>query len=189
MGDLRAADRVRARGRDPAPADRPLRAALPAQRPARRAHRGGAGGAGAGAAGSRSTCRAGRALALVRCAREVAQRAGRPVRPGSRARLAAPARDSRHRHLDGPDAGAERPGPTRPAAGRRPRLPEARRAGCSAAIRERAPPRRRSRSSSRRTSRGPGWRARTRCAPARAGRRCGSRREISRRRSRARSAP
>ena len=34
LGDLRAADRVRARGGDPAPAGRPARAPLPAHRPA-----------------------------------------------------------------------------------------------------------------------------------------------------------
>ena len=39
MGDLRAADRVRARGRDPAEADLPARPPVPANRPARRAGR------------------------------------------------------------------------------------------------------------------------------------------------------
>ncbi len=51
----RAADRVRARGRDPAPADRPARPPLPALRPARPARARGDRRPGAGAGSRRST--------------------------------------------------------------------------------------------------------------------------------------
>ena len=78
LGDLRAADRVRARGRDRAPPRRRARAALGRlgrrrQRAARPARAGGARGHGAGAAASPSTSAGARAIALVRAAREVAR--------------------------------------------------------------------------------------------------------------------
>ena len=169
LGDLRAADRVRARGRDPA-ADRraaraPLRAhracaTLPTPATARRA--------GAGAAVRRSTSRRARARAAARRARRsprgrVDLHDGRATSAGWRAA----ARDPRHRHLDDRAARAARPGPLRPAAGRRPRLPEARRAAAQRRSARARRPRTRCATSSRPTAPGPASPPPTRCAPAR----------------------
>src|SRR3954466_15750181 len=75
---------------------------------------------------------AGRSLALRKAAREVATgradlTAAQPHRRRPRARLAAAARDPRHRPLDDRDARAPRPGPPRPGPGRRPQPHQARR--------------------------------------------------------------
>ena len=104
----------------------------------------------------------GRALALVRAAREVARGRVDLYSPDHERGLAQAARDTGHRIVDGGDARAARPGPSRPGAGRRPGAAEARRAGCSAAaIRTPAPRSSRCGSSSRPTASGPGWRPRT----------------------------
>ena len=68
-----------------------------------------------------------RALTLRRAAAEVARGPGRPARRRPDARLAPAARDPGHRAVDARDARALRPGPPRPRAGGRPRLPQARR--------------------------------------------------------------
>ena len=91
----------------------------------------------------------------------------------SRARVAAAAGDPRHRRLDDPDARLLGSGPRRPAPGRGPRLHQARRAAAHGRCRTRGRPRRTSRRSLRRTHPGALWRVPTRCAAARAGRRCG----------------
>ncbi len=126
VGDLRAAHRVRARGGDPAPHRPALGPALRAHRPARRAHPGAAGGRGARGARIARPGRGPRPDAAARRRRD-RQRPHRPARARPRARLAAPAGHPRRRRLDGGVARAARPGSLRPASGRRPRLPQARR--------------------------------------------------------------
>ena len=68
-------------------------------------------------------------------------RARRPARRRPAARLAAAARDPGRRAVDARDARAARPGPLRPRAGGRPRLPQARRPHHAPATRGRAPTR------------------------------------------------
>ena len=123
-GRSAAADRVRARGRDPAAADREARPSLPGIWAAGCADGGGAGRTGAGAAGlvrsAPAPCldaRQGRAGGR--------RRTRRPRSARSRAGLAAAAADQRDRQLDDSDAGADRPGAPRPAPGRRSRVSEA----------------------------------------------------------------
>ena len=168
MGDHRAADRVRARGGDPAPADR-ARSAAAARTPGcatcptpARDRR-----AGAGAAGVVRPRAHARARAAPRGARG---RRGprRPRRP--RAGVARGCwRSPSIGPLDARDARALRPGPLRPRPGRRPRLPQARRAPHAPATRRRAPTRPRCAGSSSPTGSGRGWPASTCAAPPRAG--------------------
>ena len=150
VGDLRAADRVRARGGDRAAHARGAGAPLGrlGRRPSSRLRdlpaRGGAARAPRPRCCSPSTSPAARALTLVRAAREVAR--GRvdlhdaPTTSGAGVGCGDPG----DRLVDGRDARAERPGPPRPAAGRRPRAAQARRAGAQ---------RRRSRARAPRSSR------------------------------------
>lgn len=127
MGDLRAADRGRAGGGDPAPTGGDARAPVSGGRDARCAERGRARGCGAGAArvvwpvgwpGRHASARRPRGRL----------RAGRPAPPRPRARVAKVARDSRDRELDRGEARAHRAGAPRSAPGGGPRLPEAGRA-------------------------------------------------------------
>ena len=131
LGDLRAADRVRARGRDRAAHRRCARA--PVDRLGRRTQH-----AGRPARARPSRRHLARAAAVLRPrghARAVTLR-GRRARshagastctaPRHERRLAAPAGDPRHRLVDGRDARPERSGPPRPAAGGRPRAAQVR---------------------------------------------------------------
>ena len=104
---------------------------LPAHRPARRCPAAATLAGTAPALLQSFDLSAGRAIALR--ARRARGRVGpgRPARPRPRARLAAPARDPRHRPLDDRDARAPRPGPLRPAPGRRPRPTSSSSGGCA----------------------------------------------------------
>ena len=127
VGDLRAADRVRARGRDRAAPDGRASAAGATDAGCATRRRGRARAARRRRCSSRSTSR--RAARSRWSGRRARSRAGGSIcRPRPRARLAAAARDPRDRQLDGREARAHRPGAARPGPGRRPGLPEARRA-------------------------------------------------------------
>ena len=134
LGDLRAADRVQSRSGDPAPADRTARAPVRGERDARFAYGRCACGPGAGAARVDGSVRGARTDAGPGRPRG-GERARRPARPRPRERVAATPRDPGHRQLDARDAGLDRPGPSRSAALRGRRVPQARR---SAARRRRS---------------------------------------------------
>ena len=138
----RAADRVRARGRDPAPVDRRARRAA-ARRPGcatrprpQRSPR-------SRPLGSRRWTSRRRARSRCAARRPRWPRARRPARRRPDARLAAAARDPGHRPVDARDARAPRPGSPRPRPGGRPRLPQARRPAHDRQPAARAPTRRR----------------------------------------------
>ena len=129
VGGVRAADRVRGGGRDLPGARAQGRAAVPRDGAERCADAGGDRGVGAGRdrrAGAGSVAGAQPAGGGTRGGARPGGPAGdRPRRPrGGLATVAGAAWD---RPVDGRDDGLLRPGPFRPGAGRRPRLPEDRR--------------------------------------------------------------
>ena len=167
-GGHRAADRHRPGGRDPAPDRRPARPAralwagdrelrdVPRQPRSRGSHR-----------RSCEACDLARRARRARPRRAGGRRGtGRPPRRRPRARLAAPAGDPGHRRVDGRGPGAARPGPLRPAAGRRSRPTSSSSGGCAAAATAACTPRRpRSASSSRPTRSGRRSPVPTPCVP------------------------